>query len=290
MELGRIGVWLGPLSLRSAAETRAFAPELEELGYSAIWFGEGVGTKECFTQAATLLAFTENAVVATGIANLYARDPMATANGARTLADAYPGRFLLGIGVSHAPSVATRGHEYAKPLATMNAYLDAMDEAVFRGVEPPDPAPRVLAALGPKMLQLAAERTRGAHPYFTPPEHTAVAREAMGAGPLLLPEQAFVLETDPTAARATGREHMTYYLALDNYRRNLLRLGFTDDDFEGGGSDRLVDAIVAWGDVDAVRDRVAAHLDAGADHVCVQAIGGDPLRELRQLAPALRDL
>jgi probable F420-dependent oxidoreductase len=165
-----------------------------------------------------------------------------------------------------------------------------MDEAVFRGVEPPDPAPRVLAALGPKMLQLAAERTRGAHPYFTPPEHTAVAREAMGAGPLLLPEQAFVLETDATAARATGREHMTYYLALDTYRRSLLRLGFTDDDFEGGGSDRLVDAIVTWGDVDAVRDRVVAHLDAGADHVCVQAIGGDPLRELRQLAPALRDL
>src|SRR5260221_5900389 len=149
MELGRIGVWLGPLSLRGAADTRAFAPELEELGYAAIWFGEGVGTKECFTQAATLLAFTERAVVATGIANIYARDPMATANGARTLADAYPGRFLLGIGVSHAPSVASRGHEYAKPLGTMGAYLDAMDEAPFRRVEPAEPAPRVLAALAP---------------------------------------------------------------------------------------------------------------------------------------------
>ncbi|HST26606.1 MAG TPA: LLM class F420-dependent oxidoreductase [Gaiellaceae bacterium] len=290
MELGRIGVWLGPLSLRSAAETREFAPELEELGYSAIWFGEGVGTKECFTQAATLLAWTKRAVVGSGILNIYARDPIATANGARTLADAYPGRFLLGIGVSHAPSVASRGHEYARPIATMTAYLDAMDEAAFRGVEPSEPAPVLLAALGPKMLELAAARTRGAHPYFTPPEHTATARELMGAGPLLAPEQAFVLETDPATARAKAREHMAYYLALDNYRRNLLRLGFAEDDFADGGSDRLADAIVAWGDVDAVRDRVKAHLDAGADHVCVQAVGDDPLDELRRAAPALREL
>jgi alkanesulfonate monooxygenase SsuD/methylene tetrahydromethanopterin reductase-like flavin-dependent oxidoreductase (luciferase family) len=246
MELGRLGVWLGPLSMKEAADTRGFAPELEELGYSAIWFGEGVGTKEAFTQAATLLAWTERAVVATGIANIYARDPMAMVNGARTLADAYPGRFLLGIGVSHAPS--------------------------------------------PKMLGLAAERIRGAHPYFTPPEHTAMAREVMGEGPLLAPEQAFVLESDPGRARATAREHMSYYLALDNYRRNLLRLGFGEDELEGGGSDRLVDAIVAWGDVDAVRDRVKAHLDAGADHVCVQAVGADPLEELRRVAPSLREL
>ena len=290
MELGRVGVWLGPLSLRAAAETRALAPELEELGYSAIWFGEGVGTKECFTQAATLLAWTERAVVATGIANIYARDPMATANGARTLADAYPGRFLLGIGVSHAPSVAQRGHEYASPLATMRAYLDAMDESIFRAVEPVEPATRVLAALGPKMLELAAARTGGAHPYFTPPEHTAMAREVMGPGPLLAPEQAFVLETDPAAARAAAREHMVYYLRLDNYRRNLERLGFKEDDFVDGGSDELVDAIVAWGDADAVRERVQAHLDAGADHVCVQAVGADPLDELRRVAPALRGL
>ena len=148
----------------------------------------------------------------------------------------------------------------------------------------------MLAALGPKMLQLAAARTRGAHPYFTPPEHTAMAREVMGEGPLLLPEQAFVLETDAATARAKAREHMGYYLALDNYRRNLMRLGFAEDELEDGGSDRLVDAIVAWGDVDAVRDRVAAHLDAGADHVCVQAVGDDPLDELRQLAPALSRL
>jgi len=290
MELSRIGVWLGPLSLRPAAETREVAPELEELGYGAIWFGEGVGTKECFAQAATLLGWTRRAVVASGIANIYARDPMATANGARTLADAYPGRFLLGVGVSHAPSVAERGHEYARPLGTMGAYLDAMEGALFRGVEPVEPAPVVLAALGPKMLALAAQRTRGAHPYFTPPEHTAMAREVMGEGPLLAPEQAFVLGTDASAARATAREHMAYYLRLDNYRRNLVRIGFAEDDLDGGGSDRLADAIVAWGDVDAVRERVKAHLDAGADHVCVQAVGEDPLDDLRQLAPALREL
>jgi probable F420-dependent oxidoreductase len=247
MELSRIGVWLGPLSSRPAAETREFAPELEELGYGAIWFAEGVGTKECFTQAATLLAWTVRAVVGTGIANIYARDPMAMANGAKTLADAFPGRFLLGIGVSHAPSVAARGHEYAKPVTTMRSYLDAMDAAVFRAAEPAEPPPRVLAALGPKMLELAAERTRGAHPYFTPPEHTARAREVLGADPWLAPEQAFVLDTDAESARARAREHMAYYLALDNYRRNLERLGFEAGDFEDGGSDRLVDAIVAWG-------------------------------------------
>jgi probable F420-dependent oxidoreductase len=290
MELGRIGVWLGPLSLRPAEETREIAAELEELGFAAIWFGEGVGTKECFTQAGTLLAWTRRAVVASGIANIYARDPMATANGTRTLADAYPGRFLLGIGVSHAPSVAERGHGYARPLATMNAYLDAMESAVFRGVEPAEPAPVVLAALGPKMLALAGERTRGAHPYFTPPEHTAMARQVLGAGPLLAPEQAFVLEADTVAARAKAREHMGYYLRLDNYRRNLRRLGFAEEELSGGGSDRLVDAIVASGGVDAVRDRVRAHLDAGADHVCVQAVGDDPLAELRELAPALHGL
>lgn len=290
MELSRIGVWLGPLSLRPAAETQEIAAELEQLGYGAIWFGEGVGTKECFSQAATLLAWTKRAVVGTGIANIYARDPMATANGARTLADAYPGRFLLGLGVSHAPSVAERGHSYARPIGTMSSYLDAMEAAPFRGVEPAEPAAVVLAALGPKMLELAASRTQGAHPYLTPPEHTATARDIMGKGPLLAPEQAFLLESDPAAARAKAREHMTYYLVLDNYRRNLLRLGFAEEELENGGSDRLADAIVAWGGVEEVQARVRAHLEAGADHVCVQAVGDDPLGDLRKLAPALREL
>src|SRR5262249_32668149 len=154
-------------------------------GYGAIWFGEGVGTKECFSQASTLLGWTRRAVVASGIMNIYARDPMAAANGARALADAFPGRFVLGIGVSHAPSVAERGHDYARPLGTMRAYLDAMEGALYRATPPDEAPPVVLAALGPKMLELAAKRTRGAHPYFTPPEHTAMAREVMGEGPLL---------------------------------------------------------------------------------------------------------
>ena len=264
--------------------------ELEQLGYGALWFGEGVGTRESFAQAATLLAWTSRIVVATGISNIYARDPMAMANGARALADAYPDRFLLGVGVSHAPSVAERGHSYASPIETMRTYLDAMDAAPYRPVAPARPPLRVLAALGPRMLELAAERAWGAHPYFTPVEHTAFARKTLGDGPLLAPEQGFLLNNDPAEARAAARAHMGYYLALDNYRNNLLRLGFSEEDVAGDGSDRLVDAIVAWGDVESVTARVKAHLDAGADHVCVQALGPDPLEELRQVAPSLTAL
>jgi probable F420-dependent oxidoreductase len=215
---------------------------------------------------------------------------MAMANGARALADAYPDRFLLGVGVSHAPSVAERGHTYASPIETMRTYLDAMDAAPYRPVAPARPPLRVLAALGPRMLELAAERAWGAHPYFTPVEHTAFARKTLGDGPLLAPEQGFLLNTDPAEAHATARAHMGYYLALDNYRNNLLRLGFSEEDVAGEGSDRLVDAIVAWGDVESVTDRVKAHLDAGADHVCVQALGPDPLEELRKVAQSLTAL
>lgn len=290
MDLGRVGVWLGPLALLPAAAEQAAAQELEQLGYGALWFGEGVGTKESFSHAGVLLACTHRVVVATGIANVYARDPMAMANGAKALADAYPDRFLLGLGVSHAPSVAERGHAYAAPIASMRSYLDAMDGALYRPLEPPGPAPRVLAALGPRMLELAAARTWGAHPYFVPPEHTVFARETLGEGPLLAPEQAVLLERDAAEARRAARAHMAYYLVLDNYRRNLLRLGFSEDDLASGGSDRLVDAIVAWGDVEAVSERVRAHLAAGADHVCVQTVGREPLAELRELAPALLEL
>jgi probable F420-dependent oxidoreductase len=290
MDLGRVGVWLGSLSLRAASEEREAARELERLGYGAIWFGEGVGTRESFTQAATLLAWTSRIVVATGISNLYARDPMAMANGARALADAYPDRFLLGLGVSHAPSVAERGHTYASPIETMRTYLEAMDAAPYRPVPPARPPLRVLAALGPRMLELAAEQASGAHPYFTPVEHTAFARKTLGEGPLLAPEQGFLLNSDPVEARAVARGHMGYYLALDNYRNNLLRLGFSEEDITADGSDRLVDAIVAWGDVEAVAARVKAHLDSGADHVCVQALGPDPLEELRRVAPSLTAL
>jgi probable F420-dependent oxidoreductase len=290
VNLPRVGIWSSVFGLSSAADARATVRAIEELGFGAVWIPESVGSKEAMSQAAMLLGWTDRIVVATGIANVYARDPMAMANGSRALADAYPGRFLLGLGVSHAPSVAARGGAYGAPVAAMRAYLDAMDEALYRAPAPPD-YPRVLAALGPRMLELAAERTLGAHPYFVPVSHTAFARETMGHGPLLAPEQAVVLAGDASTGRRLARGHMRYYLELDNYRRNLLRSGFTDDDLGGDGSDDLVDAVVAWGDVDAIAGRVRAHLDAGADHVAVQLIGEHQttldLASLGRLAPAL---
>jgi probable F420-dependent oxidoreductase len=293
VELPRIGVWTAAPGLASSADARAAVRAIEELGYGAVWFPEGVGTKEAMSQAATLLGWTERIVVATGIANLYARDPMAMANGARALAEAYPGRFLLGIGVSHAPAVAARGGSYGKPLTTMRAYLDAMDGAPYRGPQA-DETPRILAALGPRMLRLAAERSLGSHPYFVPVAHTRVARETMGPGPVLAPEQAVVLETDPARARGVARSHTGYYLGADNYRRNLLRLGWSEGHLAGEGSDDLVDAIVAWGDEQAIAARVQAHLAAGADHVCIQALGDSPARlemeTLGRLSSALLSL
>ena len=286
--LGRVGVWHHGLERLTAAEARRAASEVESLGYGALWVPESLGSKEIFAHAALLLGATTNIVVASGIANIWARDPVAMANGARTLVDAHPDRFLLGLGVSHAPSVETRGGRYRKPLEHMRAYLDAMDKAPYVGPNRDDPpAPRVLAALGPQMLELAAGRSLGAHPYFVPIEHTALARAALGPEPLLAVEQAFVLETDAAKARSAGRRHTKYYLRLDNYRNNLRRLGWSDEDLTGEGSDRLVDAIVAWGDERAIGERVAAHHARGADHVCLQPLGADEAGQLRRLAPAL---
>jgi probable F420-dependent oxidoreductase len=290
MTLGRIGIWHF-LDLLPAAEAQAAAAEVEALGYGALWIPEALG-REAFTSAGLLLAGTRKLVVATGIANVWARDAMAMAAGQKTFAEAYPGRFLLGIGVSHAPMVqALRGHHYHRPLTFMREYLDAMDRAPFMAVEAPAPAERVIGALHPKMLQLAAERTAGAHPYFVPPEHTVRARQLLGPGKLLAPEQAVILETDATAARALARVHTATYLNLPNYVRNLRRLGFGDADFADAGSDRLVDAIVVWGDVRTVAARVRAHLDAGADHVCLQVLDPDPrrapVRQWRALAEVL---
>ncbi|MFH8631292.1 LLM class F420-dependent oxidoreductase [Streptomyces lydicus] len=288
--IGRIGVWHGGLGRIPAATARRAAAEIEQLGYGALWFGEGPGTKEAFSHAALLLAATERITVATGIANIWGRDAAAANGAAHTLAEAYDGRFLLGLGASHAPIVSLRGHTYAKPLAAMRDYLDGMDAAPYEGPVAEPPPARVLAALGPKMLELARDRAAGAHPYLVPTDHTARAREILGDGPLLAPEQAVVLETDPAKARAAARAHMRSYLELPNYVGNLRRFGFDDDDFTGGGSDRLVDALVAWGDVDAVRRRVQKHLDAGADHVALQPLaadGGLGLDQLRALAPAL---
>jgi probable F420-dependent oxidoreductase len=289
--IGPIGIWTRQFEDQPAAKAQEAAAELDELGYSAIWFGEAVG-REPFANAALLLGATRRMMIATGIANIYARDPITMAAGQKTLAEAYPGRFLLGLGVSHIPLVEEmRGHRYEKPIPAMRAYLDAMDKAPYRAVPPTQKPMRVLAALGPKMLQLAAERADGAHPYNTNPEHTAQARETMGRGPLLCPEQAVVLEADPGKARDIGRTFLKFYLTLPNYTNNFLRLGFTEADLQNGGSDRLIDSIVAWGDLKAIQARIREHQAAGADHVCIQVLTQDPralpLAEWRELAAAL---
>jgi probable F420-dependent oxidoreductase len=289
--LGRVGVWSSAVANRPAAELREALPEVESLGYSAIWVGEAV-SRENLSASALALSWTKDLVVATGITNIYARDPSATRAGAATLGEAFPGRFVLGLGVSHQHAVELRGQTYGPPLATMRSYLDGLDEALYRGPEPPERVPVVLAALGPKMLDLARDRTDGAHPYFVPVEHTARARERLGRGKLLAPEQAVILTDVESRARELAREHVAFYMTAPNYRNSMLRLGFEEGDLEDGGSERLRDAIVVWGGEAAIRDRVKAHLDAGADHVCIQTLpsGELDLEALRRLAPALRGL
>lgn len=291
MQLGRVGVWTFAFEAQPWTKVREAAAEIEELGYGALWIPEAVG-REAFTHSALLLGSTRSLVIATGIANIFARDPMAASAAHRTLTEAYPERFLLGLGVSHAHLVqGVRGHVYEKPLQRMTEYLDAMDKALYKTPPPSTQPRRCLAALGPKMLALSAARTLGAHPYFVPVKHTRQARQILGAGPLLAPEQAFVLETDPEKARAVARNHMSVYLRAPNYTNNLKRLGYTDEDLANGGSDRLVDDLVVWGDVEAVAARVRAHHEAGADHVCLQALSLDPtdlpLWQYREMAPAL---
>jgi probable F420-dependent oxidoreductase len=285
--LKKLGVWSGTDSL-SAADAAAFAKRVEAWGYGALWIPEAIG-REVFSASAWLLANTSSLVVASGIANIYARDPMSSASAQKGLNEQSGGRFVLGLGVSHLPFVQDlRQHEYGKPVATMRAYLQAMASAPYKSVAPPAPPRTVLAALGPKMLELSAELADGAHPYNVPPEHTRQAREILGTGKLLCVEQGAILETNPAQARARAREFLTLYMGLPNYVNNWRRLGFSDDDFVGGGSDRLVDAVIVWGDESAIRARIEAHWQAGADHVCVQAIGAGGLpdeRLLELLAP-----
>jgi probable F420-dependent oxidoreductase len=292
MEIGRLGVWTW-LDSMSAAEAAEFATRLESWGYSALWVPEAVG-RDPFSLLGYLAARTDRLVLATGIANIYARDAMATRAVRETLAEASDGRFVLGLGVSHAHLVSgVRKHEYRKPLSAMREYLDAMEGALYMGRQPAEKAPVVIAALRPRMLALAAEKTRGAHPYFVPPEHTARAREILGSGPWLCPEQMVLRETDAKRAREIARESMKVYVGLPNYQNNLKWLGYSDDDFANGGSDRLVDAIVAWGDENAILERIRAHHDAGADHVCIQPLRpdgqpGPDLELLDTLAPSRR--
>lgn len=279
--LGPLNVWSFALQRLSAQDESAAARRLEELGYRAIWIPESLGSKEILAHSAILLQATEQAILAPGIANIHARDPMAMANGARALGEAFPGRFVLGIGVSHAPSVQTRGGDYGNPLQQMRTYLDAMDAAQFAAPAPDPPVPLVLAALGPKMLELAAQRADGAHPYFVPVEHTPIARQHLGPDAALVTEVTAVLTTDRQAGLRIARAFARNYLALPNYANNLRRLGWSDEDLANDGSDRLLDAVIAIGDVDTVVNRIRAHLDAGADTVCLQ------LRAEKSTDPAL---
>jgi probable F420-dependent oxidoreductase len=268
--LGPVGIWSFALQRLAAAEEMDAARQFEQFGYPTLWIPESLGSKEVMAHAAVLLQATHHAILGTGIANIHARDPMAMANGARALGEAHPGRFVLGIGVSHAPSVATRGGTYANPIEQMRAYLDAMDAAQYAAPTPDPPVPLVLAALGPRMLELAAQRADGAHPYFVPVEHTEFARQRLGTEACLATEVTAVLATDRSDGRRIARAFARNYLALPNYANNLRRIGWSDEDVAGDGSDRLIDAVIAIGDVDAIVSRVRAHLDAGADHVCLQ--------------------
>jgi probable F420-dependent oxidoreductase len=291
-DLGPIGIWTFAFDQLPAAQARELAAEVEQLGFGAIWIPEAVG-KDPLVHSALLLGATQRIVLATGIASIYARDAMSMKQGQMTLTEAFPDRFVLGLGVSHAPMVeGMRGHTYAKPFAAMRDYLDAMDAALYLGA-PPSASPRtVIGALGPKMLSLAGERTQGAHPYNVTAEHTASAREILGPDKLLAPEVAVAVESDPDTARALGRAHLAIYLGLPNYVNNILRLGFTDADVSDGGSDRLVDALVAWGTPDEIAAKVRVHHQAGADHVCLQVLaprdaGGPPIEQWRRLAEVL---
>lgn len=288
---GSVGLWTSSLDSFSAAELGEATSELEELGYPALWFGEAFG-REAFSNAALILSATKNLRAGTGIANIYVRDATAANGAANALGEAYPGRFVLGLGVSHRPLLEARGHGHTNgsPLSDMRAFLDALDEAPYTGPAPVTAPPRLLAALGPKMIELARDRSDGAHPYLVTPEHTAGAREILGEGPLLIVEQGAVLAEDRRQAHDRARQHLEMYLTLPNYRNSWLREGFTEEDFAGGGSERLVDALVAWGGEEEILGRVRDHLEAGADQVLVQVLSEDTAalrRDWRRLAPAL---
>jgi probable F420-dependent oxidoreductase len=290
--LPRLGIWTGALDVVPLAEACDHATEIEQLGYGALWVPEVAG-RDVFVGLGAILRSTERLVGATGIASIWARDAVAMTGAAKALTEAFPERVLLGLGVSHHSLVeGLRGHEYRRPLEAMRSYLEAMDTSPYTAYRPTTPLRRVLAALGPRMLDLAAERTDGAHTYFVTPEHTATARARLGQR-LLCVEQAVLVETDITRAREIGRAHTAIYVVLPNYQANLRRMGFEDADFADGGSDRLVDAIVAWGDETTIARRVGEQFDAGADHVCVQPLTAErrsvPANQWRTLAPALCD-
>jgi probable F420-dependent oxidoreductase len=274
MQLGRLGVWTW-LDGYPAAEAVDVARRIEDWGYTTLWLPETIG-RDPFALIAHLAAHTTRLCFATGIANIYARDAVTMRALQQSMGELSGGRFALGLGVSHSHLVTgVRGHEYGKPVATMRSYLEAMRKALYRAPAPREETPILIAALRTHMLRLAAEQASGAHPYLVTPEHTARARKVLGAGPWLAPEQMVLHESDPTRARGIARNNLRIYLGLPNYQNNLRELGFADADFKDGGSDRLVDALVAWGDDEAIRTRIQAHHDAGADHVCIQPFRPD---------------
>jgi probable F420-dependent oxidoreductase len=290
---GRVGVWTRSLDRLPIAEAQEAAAALGEQGYRTLWVPEVIG-REPLVHAALLLAGTNDLVVGTGVANIYARSAMAMQSSWKTLTLAFPERFVLGLGVS-LPGIVEGVHRrtYGPPHQAMVEYLDAMDTAVFVGAKPTTPVRLVLAAHRRRLLQLAAERSMGAMTYFMPVEHTAWARDILGGTPLLLVEQAVVVDDDPATARDVAREYMATYLQLPTYADRLRELGWNEDDL-AGPSDRLVDAIVAWGTPDGVATRLRQHLDAGADHVAVQVLTADPravpVKEWELLADATREL
>jgi len=283
--LGRVGVWTFAFDALRAGDVRTAAAAIETLGYPALWVPEGGSSREIFAHLSLLLAATERITVCSGIANVTARHHEAMAGGARTLADAYGERVVVGIGIGHQYTAGRRRQEWEDPVGRMTAYLDDM-EAVRAGPDPVVPVRRLIAALGPRMLEVAATQALGAHTYFVPVEHTAGARELLGPEPVLAVEQTAIVSGDPVVARGIARPWAADYLDLPNYANNWRRLGYGDE-LGDGGSDRFIDAAFAWGDVSAVANRVREHLDAGADHVCIQVISG---RDDDACLPALGEL
>lgn len=283
--LGRVGVWTFAFDALRAVDVREGVAGIESLGYPTLWVPEGGSSREIFAHLSLLLAATREMTLCSGIANVTARHPEAMAGGGRTLADAYGERVVLGIGIGHQTTAGRRRQEWEDPIGRMADYLDAMDAARM-GPDPEIPVRRLIAALGPRMLQVAASHATGAHTYFVPVEHTMKAREVLGPEPVLAVEQTAIVSGDPAVARGIARPWAADYLSLPNYANNWRRLGY-EDDLRDGGSDRLIDAAFAWGDASSIASRVRAHLDAGADHVCIQVISG---RDDDVGLPALREL
>ena len=275
MELGKVGIWTTELDRLPAVQLRDALQEIEGIGIRTLWVGESARRREAFTNSALILSSTEHLIVANGVASIWARDASATASAQRVLAEAFPYRFILGLGVSHEGLVSARGHVYEKPIDSMREYLRGIDSHPAGDLpDPPEPPPR--------------DHAQGAHPFLVPPEHTHMAREILGPGRILAPEQGVLLEEDPSTARGILRSEMKTRLALPNYRKSLVRLGWSDKDFEGNGSDALIDRLFAWGSLSKIAERVNEHLAAGADHVALHVLHGPanvpPMEEWRELA------